>query len=198
MFSQFIGQIATGFAAIGALSSGETLTGQNFNQNLQRGTQVFTDNALLVQGSFEIMNNAAAAAGRSLVKNEALTAEGASKFLTAKGFANLAETGTINPNSIKFSQGSISGSFKNGGDIANLAAGLKDGTISPSSIPAIRIVVKDEMVFTLDNRRLHAFQQAGIPIPYQKLEKIPQNEIFKFKDYTSGKTDGTSIRVRGQ
>jgi RHS repeat-associated protein len=134
--------------------------------------------------------------GANLVKGAAIGAT--SKFLSAESFTTLSETGTINPYSIKFSQGSISGTFKNGGGVGELASGLKDGTISPSSVPAIRIVVKDGQVFTLDNRRLQAFQQAGVAIPYQKLESIPQGEMFKFKDIINGKADGTSIKVRGQ
>lgn len=122
----------------------------------------------------------------------------ASKSISTKSFASLPETGSINPNSIKFSQGSISGNFKNGGSVADLADGLKNGSISPTSIPAIRIVAKDGSIFTLDNRRLQAFQQAGVSVPYQKLESIPQSEMFKFKDYNSGKTNGTSVKVRGQ
>jgi hypothetical protein len=39
---------------------------------------------------------------------------------------------------------------------------------------------------------------AGIDIPYEKLDMIPDNEMFKFKDYLSGKTDGLTIRIRGE
>jgi hypothetical protein len=109
-------------------------------------------------------------------------------------FSNLPQTGTINSNLVKFSQGSISGNFKNGSSVSDLANGL----ISPTSIPAVRIVEKDGSIFTLDNRRLQAFQQGGVSIPYQKLESIPESEMFKFRDYNSGKTDGTSVKVRGQ
>jgi hypothetical protein len=99
---------------------------------------------------------------------------------------------------VKFSQGSISGNFKNGSSVSDLANGLKNGSVSPTSIPSVRIVEKDGSIFTLDNRRLQAFQQGGVSIPYQKLESIPESEMFKFKDYNSGKTDGTSVKVRGQ
>jgi hypothetical protein len=46
----------------------------------------------------------------------------------------------------------------------------------------------------LDNRRLKAFQEAGIEIPYQLLEKIPKREMFKFTTIN----DGIDIIIRGQ
>ena len=93
--------------------------------------------------------------------------------------------------------GSISPKFRDGGTVEELTKGLKNGTIDPNSIPPIRIVEKDGMIFTLDNRRLKAFQDAGVDIPFEKLDKIPDNEMFKFDDYIKGKTDGTTIIIRG-
>ena len=106
----------------------------------------------------------------------------------------LAQTGRIDPSEIRFSQDSISGTFKNGDSVADLAAKLKNGTVDPSSIPAIRLVERNGKIFTLDNRRLKAFQEAGIEIPYQLLEKIPKREMFKFTTIN----DGIDIIIRGQ
>jgi len=103
--------------------------------------------------------------------------------------------GFIDPATIRFSQDSIKGTFKAGGSVDDLAAGLKAGTIKPGDIPAIRLVDKDGALFSLDNRRLQAFQQAGVPIPYRMA--TPQEvaaEAFKF----STGNGGTSIRVRGK
>jgi hypothetical protein len=36
-----------------------------------------------------------------------------------------------------------------------------------SSIPPIRLVERDGLLFTLDNRRLAAFSAAGRPVPYR-------------------------------
>ncbi len=113
-----------------------------------------------------------------------------------KSFDDLAGIGKINPSDVKFSQGSISKNFKDGISIEDLTKGLKNGSISPNDVPAIRIVEKDGKIFTLDNRRLKAFQDAGVDINYKKLDEIPKNEQFKFKDYNSGKTDGTNIIIR--
>ena len=104
-----------------------------------------------------------------------------------KSFGDLADIGKIDPSEVKFSQGSISAKFKDGGSVKDLTKGLKDGSINPDNISAIRIVEKDGKIFTLDNRRLKAFQDAGVDINYQKLDAIPKNEQFKFKDYNSGK-----------
>lgn len=114
-----------------------------------------------------------------------------------KSFDDLSDIGKIDPSNVKFSQGSISKNFKDGGSVEDLTKGLKDGSISPDDIPAIRVVEKDGKIFTLDNRRLKAFQDAGVEINYKKLDEIPKNEQFKFKDYNSGKTDGSSVIVRG-
>jgi len=69
-------------------------------------------------------------------------------------FKNLPETGSIDPSTIRFSQNSIKSTFRDGGKVSDLTKGLKDGTINPSSIDPIRIVEKDGMTFSLDNRRL--------------------------------------------
>ncbi len=113
-------------------------------------------------------------------------------FLTGNQFKRLPQTGTIDPNKIRFSQNSIKSTFRRGGNIKELTEGLKDGTIDPSSIPPIRIVEKDGEVFTLDNRRLKAFQDTGVAVPFQKLDDIPENELDKF----TTRNDGTSITIR--
>ena len=74
----------------------------------------------------------------------------------------------------------------------DLINGLKSGKIDASSVDPIRIVQKDGLTYTLDNRRLYAFQQARIPINFVKLKSIPKNQMFKF----TTKNKGTSITVR--
>ena len=103
--------------------------------------------------------------------------------------------GLIDPATVRFSQDSIKGTFKAGGSVDDLAAGLKAGTIKPGDIPAIRLVDKDGVLYSLDNRRLQAFQQAGVPIPYRMAtpEEVAA-EAFKF----TTENGGTSIRVRGK
>ena len=120
------------------------------------------------------------------------TAARITKYLTTSEFKNLGEIGSINPNQIRFSQNSIKGSFKEGGGLEDFVKDLKLGNIDASKIEPIRIVEKDGLIFTLDNRRLYSFQKAGINIPYIKLNEIPKKELFKF----STTNQGTSIEVR--
>jgi hypothetical protein len=54
--------------------------------------------------------------------------------------------------------------FSDGRAIEEVVNGLKSGAIKPMDIPPIRLTAKDGVLYTLDNRRLFAFQQAGIPI----------------------------------
>lgn len=103
--------------------------------------------------------------------------------------------GTIDPALVRFSQDSISGTFKGGGSVADLAAGLRNGTINPSDIPPINLVNREGQLFTLDNRRLAAFQQAGVPVPYQMA--TPEQAAAQGWKFTT-QNGGTSIRIRGQ
>lgn len=111
-------------------------------------------------------------------------------FLEKKEFQALAKTGTVNPNAIRFSQEDIAASFKDGRSVKSLIDLLK--TDSKISVKPIRIVEKDGQVFTLDNRRLYAYQQANVEIPYIKLNRIPKDQLDKFTTLNGG----TSIRIR--
>ena len=106
-----------------------------------------------------------------------------------------AAANTIDSAAVRFSQSSISRNFSAGGTIDDLAAGLRNGSVNPTSIPPVRLVERGGSMSTLDNRRLWSFQQAEVPIPYRMA--TPQEaaaEAWKFTT-TNG---GTSIRVRGQ
>jgi len=75
-----------------------------------------------------------------------------------------------------------------------LIGDLKAGRVTAADLPAIRTFVRDEKTFSLDNRRLKAFQEAGVAIKTRSATaKEIANEAFKF----TSKTDGASIRVRG-
>jgi RHS repeat-associated protein len=112
-------------------------------------------------------------------------------------FDALAETGEIDAGAVRFSQDSIRRTFTDGRSVAELAEGLKNGTIDPASVPPIRILEKNGQIFSLDNRRLAAYQEAGIPIRYQKATfKDLVNSLARDKFSTGN--GGTSIRVRGE
>jgi hypothetical protein len=106
----------------------------------------------------------------------------------------LAGSGTVSPSSIRFSQNSISSNFGNGGSVSDLATGLRSGTVSASEVAPRRLVARDGTYYTLDNRRLWAFQQAGANVPYRLATPAEAAaEAWKFTT-TNG---GTSITVRG-
>ena len=112
----------------------------------------------------------------------------------ANGSARLAESGVVNPSTIRFSQNSISARFKNGSSVKDLAAGLRNGSVDPRNIPAIRLVERDGTYYTLDNRRLAAFQEADIDVPYRLA--TPQEVAREGWKFTTT-NNGTSIHIRG-
>lgn len=102
---------------------------------------------------------------------------------------------TINPYLVRFSQNSISRRFTSGEPIDDVAEGLRSGRISPGTIPPIRVVERDGLLFSLDNRRLEAFRRAGIDVPYRAATSDEAaTEAWKFTT-TNG---GVSVRVRGE
>ena len=109
------------------------------------------------------------------------------RFVTKEEFADLPRNGTINPHRIRFSQDDIAPNFRNAvGSVLDLTKKLTQNIVDPGSIKPIRIVQKDGMIFSLDNRRLHAFQLAGIEIPYIKIDQIPKTELDKFTTDLNG------------
>ena len=102
-------------------------------------------------------------------------------------FQKLPAEGVIDPKNIRYSQNSISSVFKESGEsVQELADSLKDGSVKPSSIPPIRIVLSEGRIYTLDNRRLWAFRKAGVNIHYKKLDYIPERQTFKFTTKNNG------------
>ena len=71
---------------------------------------------------------------------------------------------------------------------------MKSGAIKPGDLPPIRVFQKDGLTFTLDNRRLFAAHQAGVPV-----RTVPATaaEIAKElpRKFTT-KNQGTSIGIR--
>ena len=100
----------------------------------------------------------------------------------------------IDPFQVRFSQASVKPQFRDGSSIAELADALRDGKIQPSDIPPIRLVKRDGLLYTIDNRRLLAFQLAKKPVPYQMATDDEIEEaIWKF----TTTNQGVSIQVRG-
>lgn len=100
-----------------------------------------------------------------------------------------------NPGSIKFTQSSIKKSFSDGGSLDDLIAQLRSGATKPDALPPIRIFRKDGKIFTLDNRRLYAAQQAGVKI---RTVGASKDEVLRESWKFTTKNGGSSIRVRGK
>ena len=105
----------------------------------------------------------------------------------------LPDVDVIDPAQVCFSQASIRDTFSDGGAIADLARGLRDGSIAPGDVPPIRVVERGGKLFTLDNRRLWAFREAGVGVPYRAAtEEERQAEAWKF----TTNNEGRSVRVK--
>ena len=65
-----------------------------------------------------------------------------------------------------------------------------------SELPAIRAFRMNGKLYSLDNRRLKAFQDAGLKIKTVKATKAELTEEFTRKFTTVN--DGASVRVRGR
>ncbi|MFE3446547.1 DUF6531 domain-containing protein [Nocardia sp. NPDC059180] len=102
---------------------------------------------------------------------------------------------TIDPNQVRFTQDSVRATFKDGSSVFDLVDGLRSGDIDSESIPPIRIFEQQGHLYTLDNRRLVAFQMAGVDVPYVMASDTQvAREAFKF----TSRSEGLSIRIRGE
>jgi len=77
----------------------------------------------------------------------------------------------------------------------DLADELRAGRIRPEDVPPLRLVERNGLVFTLDNRRLEAFRRAGVEVPWRMAteEEIAAEE-WKF----TTTNEGLTARVRGE
>jgi hypothetical protein len=117
------------------------------------------------------------------------------KTLAIKGARWL--KGYRDPLKIRYSQNNIKSKFSNGSTIKELTNGLKSGKIKPEDIPPIRLIKKDGKWFSIDNRRLKAFKDAGVNVRTRKATKNEIADAIKKKKFSTT-NDGSSIRVRGE
>ncbi|WP_210501247.1 RHS repeat-associated core domain-containing protein, partial [Pantoea ananatis] len=101
---------------------------------------------------------------------------------------------TKNPDDIHFMQSSIKNQTGEH-TVLNNAAALKNGTLKPTDLPAIKIWQDSSgKLWTLDHRRLAAFKLSGLKeIPVQwATEKEIAGQMWKM----TTKTDGKSIILK--
>jgi len=102
--------------------------------------------------------------------------------------------GLANPSDIKFTQNSVANTFKDGTTLQSTIDDLKSGKLLPSDLPPIRVFEQDGVVYTLDNRRLLAASEAGVPI---KVVPATAEEITKEGWKMTTTNGGSIICVRG-
>ncbi|WP_226648014.1 fibronectin type III domain-containing protein [Microbulbifer variabilis] len=101
--------------------------------------------------------------------------------------------GLINPKAVRFTQDSIKATFTDGRKVEDLIRDLKSGKLNAGDVPPIRVFSRDGKIYSLDNRRLKAFQEAAKPI---RITPATPGEIVEGSFKFTSKNDGTSIRIR--
>ncbi|MFQ2879928.1 hypothetical protein ACLILY_32005, partial [Mycobacterium sp. MS3] len=106
-------------------------------------------------------------------------------------------SGFINPHHVRFTQDSIGSKFSNGASVQEFIGMLESGRLHPTDVPPIRIVEYNEKIYSFDNRRLWAYQQAGVmEIPFKR---VPiEDNLVEWGRKFGTKNDGVSVRVRGR
>jgi len=104
---------------------------------------------------------------------------------------------TVNPQDVRYTHDNIKGTFQDGKSVDQTISDLKSGAIQSSDIPQISVVNQNGNLYSLDNRRLYSFKEAGINKVNAVLKDLKNSKVWK--EYLSKKTtknDGTSIKVK--
>jgi hypothetical protein len=100
----------------------------------------------------------------------------------------------MDPNNVRFTQDSIKAEFSDGRSVDDLIEDLRAGRVTAGDLPPIRIFERDGKIYSLDNRRLYAFREAGVLI--RTVEATPQELARELRRKFTTDNDGASIRVR--
>ncbi|MEO0510062.1 MAG: hypothetical protein AAF065_09415 [Verrucomicrobiota bacterium] len=131
-----------------------------------------------------------------LIEFEELKTSGAERPLFLFLAELVATNKLVDTNTIRFTQDSISSRFRDGRSVQGLIDDLGSGRVSPNDLPPIRTFQQDGLTFTLDNRRLFAADQAGVPI-----RTVPATAAEVAKELPKKFTtpnQGTIIGIRGK
>jgi len=101
----------------------------------------------------------------------------------SEGYVGMARE-RVNPNEIHFTQDTISPYFSDRpGTISDTIRALREGHVTPDEIPVIRVVEYNGKHWSLDNRRLAAFQSASLrDIPIERLSLRDADVLAEFRD----------------
>lgn len=160
-------------------------------QTVRNAGSLAIDLGLTVGGGPETLAVKAAGWGTKAVVKAApsLLALGARLARVSKGIS------FVNPKNIHFTQNSIKATFKDGRSVQQMADDLTSGALKADDVAPIAVFEKNGKLYSLDNRRLEAFQRAGVDVPVRSAttEELTA-QGWKF----TTKNDGVSIIVRGE
>eukprot|EP00906_Rhabdomonas_costata_P014544 RCo020905 len=90
---------------------------------------------------------------------------------------------------ILYTQATIKSTFQDGRKLIATYHDLLEGKITVESIPAIRVVRKDNRVYSLDNRRLWVFKKLDVEVPVieQSLSSVDSEFWSKLNTFVGGK-----------
>ena len=89
----------------------------------------------------------------------------------------------LDPFDILFSQRNINQYFKNGASVYDLISQLVKGDTSPDDVEMIRICVKDDYLWSQDNRRLYCFREAiKQGATFEKIKVILTKDYYNLED----------------
>jgi RHS repeat-associated protein len=95
----------------------------------------------------------------------------------------------LNPKTLAFTQNEVSPTFQDGRTIAQLSEGLRTGQINPTTVSPIRVVEFEGKLYSLDNRRLVAFQMADVNIPVVRASwtpKVTSDFVWRYNPVQGG------------
>ena len=97
---------------------------------------------------------------------------------------------TIDTAAVRFTQNSVGGAFKDGTPINEAIDALRAGGVEAGAkYPSIRLVEHEGRLFTLDNRRLLVFSEAGQQVPFRMATEAEIAEEFA-KKFTTTAAEG--------
>ena len=104
----------------------------------------------------------------------------------------------IDTAAVRFSQDSVAATFRNGTSLNEAAVALRvGGKEAASAYPPIRLFERNGSLFTLDNRRLLVFSEAGAQVPFRMATEAEIAKEFTSKFTTTAAEGwGRFITVR--
>ena len=93
----------------------------------------------------------------------------------------------VDTNAIRFTQSTVTDTFRDGRSLQATIDALRAGTLGPADIPAIRIFAREGVLYTLDNRRLLAAAAAGVKINVRSATaREIKRQVWKFTTKNGG------------